>query len=430
MTPDSSWAVDVAGWLAVVALAALAGLAAALDVAVARAGRTQVRDLADEGSRRARKLEGMLVESDPLPEALIFLRVLFTQATAILAAVMLLSHVTGAWLLLALPVTVVLVYLLQRAVGILIVRRGPTEVAVAFAGVLRAISAVVGPVAVFVSLPLRRLQRSRRAKVEGVELREVLDRASVGEVIDPEEAELLHSVLEFRDTIVRSIMVPRPDMVTVDADTSVEEALEIASRTGLSRLPVREGDIDDIVGLLHMKDLIGKDVDPSEPVRYRLRPPYFVPEQKRTVDLLGEMRQAKVHLAVVVDEHGGTAGLVTLEDIIEELVGDISDEYDTDQVPVMLGPNGAFRVAGRFPLHDVADLVGVRVDVEDADTVGGAMMALLGRVPDVGDTARDEPSGVTFVAVEVSGHRVETVDLHAPAEEAAGGMYENGRSAS
>ncbi|MCE7884391.1 MAG: hypothetical protein DYH08_11125 [Actinobacteria bacterium ATB1] len=96
----------------------------------------------------------------------------------------------------------------------------------------------------------------------------------------------------------------------------------------------------------------------------------------------------------------------------------------------MLGPNGAFRVAGRFPLHDVADLVGVRVDVEDADTVGGAMMALLGRVPDVGDTARDEPSGVTFVAVEVSGHRVETVDLHAPAEEAAGGMYENGRSAS
>ncbi|MCC7076024.1 MAG: HlyC/CorC family transporter [Acidimicrobiia bacterium] len=431
MSVPSDLGVDIAGWILVLVFAACAGLMAALDAAVARAGRSRVRMLAEEGSKRAAKLESMFVESDPLPEALIFLRVLFTEATAILAALLLLRHVTGAWLLFALPLAVVLVYLLQRAVGLVVVRRGPTSVAVAAAGVLRLISRVVGPVAVAVALPLRRLQRAPRGTDEGIELRDVLDRASVGEMIEPGEVELLHSVLEFGDTIVRSIMVPRTDMVTVDAEATVGEELDIASRTGLTRLPVREGDVDEIVGLVHLKDLIGREIDHGEPVRHRLRPAHHVPEQKRTVDLLAEMRQARAHLAIVVDEHGGTAGLVTLEDVIEELVGEISDEYDTEEVPIGVGPGGTSRVAGRYPLHDLATLVGARVRVEDADTVAGAMLALLGRVPREGDEVTDPVSGVGFRAVEVNGHRVETVDVSAPTDAPAGlGGVEDGRSAS
>lgn len=415
---DSGWVMSLMGWLIAILLAVLSGVLAAFDLVVARASRVRVHELADGGFTKARRLEQLLDSRNPLTEALVFLRVLLTQATAVLVAFLLLREISGVWLWLVLPIAAVVVYLVQRAVGFGVARRGATSVAVAAAPFLWLISEVVGPIARLLGAPLRRIERAKEVSGQAhIELRDVLDRASVGDVIEPEEAELLHSVFEFGETIVRSVMVPRPDIVSLDAQATVADALEVGSQTGLSRLPVCEGDLDDIIGLFYVKDLLlgtgGRigAVDDAEPVRQRLRRAYFVPEQKRTVDLLGEMRRNKVHMAIVVDEHGGTAGLVTLEDLLEEIVGDIADEYDADEVLVQRSSDGTYRVAGRYPLHDLEEIVGVRVEVEDADTVAGAMLALAGRVPAVGDEVTDARTGVWFRAVFVSGHRVETVDV-------------------
>ena len=224
-----------------------------------------------------------------------------------------------------------------------------------------------------------------------------------------EAKEMISSVLEFSETIVREVMVPRPDMVTVQVDGTLDELAETVKEYGFSRFPVLDGGIDRVVGLALAKDLLPAlaEGESGATVAEIQRTPLYVPETKPVSDLLREMRRHGDHMAVVIDEHGGTAGLVTIEDLLEELVGEIVDEHDEEDEWLRVEEGGVLFVDGRFPVDDLGDLLGVTLPQEEWDTVGGLVLALAGRVPAVGEVLSTE--GVEFLVKEVLGHRVSEV---------------------
>jgi CBS domain containing-hemolysin-like protein len=249
------------------------------------------------------------------------------------------------------------------------------------------------------------------------EILTMADVAAQEAAIETEERELIHSIFEFGDTVVREVMLPRTDMVAVEAEATVDEAIETAISAGKSRLPAYEDSIDDIVGLVFLKDLVARSSGGggSEPVRQSLRPAHFVPESKRVAELLREMQTEKFHMAIVVDEYGGTAGLVTMEDLLEEIVGEITDEYDVDEPTVERLPNGSWRVPGRTPIDEVNDLLHADLPSEEWDTVGGLVFNTLGHVPVEGECVNAD--GLEFCAERVQGRRIVSVIIIPKAEE-------------
>ncbi len=224
-----------------------------------------------------------------------------------------------------------------------------------------------------------------------------------------EERELISSIIEFGDTIVREVMVPRTDMVTLPASASTDEAVDLVLEAGRSRLPLTGDNVDDIVGLLYARDLL-ELYDKNSPPRACAdiaRDPYFVPETKPIADLLREMQANQRHLAIVVDEFGGTAGVVTIEDLLEEIVGEIVDEYDTEEPMVVPLDEGHFLVDARLDVDDLAAALGTEFPDEEWDTVGGLILGLAGRVPAPGESF--EYADVLLTAEQVQGRRVARV---------------------
>jgi len=244
-------------------------------------------------------------------------------------------------------------------------------------------------------------------------------------VIEHEERELIESIIEFGDTVVREIMVPRPDMVVVPNDATVAAALDLAIEHGFSRLPVLGADESDITGLAYAKDLMGAERDGrGDAAAVDLaRQVAFVPENKPVARLMRDMQAGKFHLAVVADEYGEVAGLVTLEDCLEELVGEIVDEYDDDLVEIERLADGDLLVAGGLNIDDLADALGVAIAAEDVDSVGGLIFSTLGRVPVVGDEVEVGPCRLT--AVEVEGRRVRSVRVSCEVEPDADRQHES-----
>ena len=243
------------------------------------------------------------------------------------------------------------------------------------------------------------------------ELLAMADVAVEGDVIETEERALIHSIIEFGDTVVREVMVPRTDMVTIAVDCTVEAALDIALGAGRSRIPTIDQQIDDVAGIAYTKDMIQavRAGDGAEPMGDHLRPAHFVPETKRVADLMREMQSDKYHLAVVINEYGGTAGLVTLEDLIEELVGEIVDEFDVEEAPVEELAGGGLRVSARLPVDEVNELLDVKLPTGAWDTVGGLVFDLLGHVPVAGEVVTSE--GLTLEVTRVTGRRIEQVTI-------------------
>jgi len=243
------------------------------------------------------------------------------------------------------------------------------------------------------------------------ELLALADAAVEDDVIEREERQLIHSIIEFGDTVVREVMIPRPDMVAIEARATVNDAMEVVMAAGFSRIPVHEQGIDDISGLLYAKDLMRavRDERGEAPVRELARTANFVPETKRVAELLPEMQKQKTHMAIVVDEHGGTAGLVTLEDLIEELVGEIVDEYDVEEPPMEPLPGGDVRVNARMPIDELNDLLEAEFPEGDYDTVGGLVYFLLGHVPAEGETV--DYGGRRLRAERVQGRRIGRVRI-------------------
>ncbi len=241
------------------------------------------------------------------------------------------------------------------------------------------------------------------------EIRHLVDVAEEEEEIEEEERELIHSVFEFGDTVVREVMVPRPDMVCLKGGSTLEEALKVIIEAGYSRIPLYEGDTDNIIGVLYAKDLLKRLHEKNETgsVAQLGRAPTFVPETKKVAELLREMQDQHVHMAVVVDEYGGTAGLVTIEDLIEEIVGEIVDEYDKEEPLVEPIDENTIRVDAKMPIDEVNELLEVDLPHEEWDTVGGLVFGLTGRVPTPGETVRFD--GLEFTTERVTGRRIQKV---------------------
>jgi CBS domain containing-hemolysin-like protein len=219
---------------------------------------------------------------------------------------------------------------------------------------------------------------------------------------------MVRSVFELGDTIVREVMVPRTDMVFIESDKTVEQALSLALRSGFSRIPVEGENEDDVVGIAYLKDIVAwshehPGAEATEKVASVMRQASYVPDSKPVDELLRQMQAQRNHMVIVIDEYGGTAGLVTIEDILEEIVGEITDEYDTEQPPVEWLPDGSARVTARLPVTEFEELFGVRVDAEDVETVAGLLAHQLGRVPIAGSTAT--VSGLRLTAENLAGRR-------------------------
>lgn len=235
----------------------------------------------------------------------------------------------------------------------------------------------------------------------------MVERVSESEALEDEEREIVRSVFELSETMVREVMVPRPDMITIGADEPLDRAISLFNRSGYSRAPVIAEESDDVVGILYLKDAIRKthrrvDAD-SLTVSDVMREPVFVPETKMADDLLREMRADAKHMALAVDEYGGIAGLVTIEDILEEIVGDMVDEHDRAEPEIEELSPGVFRVPARLPADELGELFGIKIDDDDVETAGGLLTKALGRIPIVGSCA--QAYGVTMSADRFEGRR-------------------------
>jgi magnesium and cobalt exporter, CNNM family len=243
------------------------------------------------------------------------------------------------------------------------------------------------------------------------ELRQMAEVAVEEQQIQEEEKELIHSIFEFGDTVVREVMIPRPDMIAVEANSKLRQVLTVMLKHGYSRLPVYDESMDNLVGLVYAKDVMRKlhnGRSRKEPTAGQIsRTAIFVPESKKIAELLREMQQKKTHMAIVVDEFGDVAGLVTMEDLLEEIVGEIADEYDRGEPLVEPVDDHTMRVKGSMPIDELSELLGVELPDEEWDTVGGLMAGLLGKVPKRGEEVKLH--GVTFRAEKVQGRRIAKV---------------------
>jgi putative hemolysin len=403
---------------AVVVLIIGSAVLALAETGLTRTTRAKAKALEDAGHRGAKSLR-KLAENPEEFLAPVLLIVLLCQLVAATLVGVVAAHLFGALgVAVATVFEVVVIFVFGEAVPKQWAVRHADRAAL-FAAPF--VSALVGfpPIRVVSSglIGLARLITpghgdSTGSDVTESELLAFTDVAVEDEAIESGERQLIHSIIEFGDTIVREVMVPRPDVVAVDGAIDAETVLERAIEAGFSRIPVYEGNVDDVVGIAFTKDLVRavRHGEERRPVAELARPAQYVPETKRVAPLLREMQAGQFHLAVVIDEYGGTAGVVTLEDLIEELVGEIADEFDVEEPLVEPLGGGQFRVSSKMPVDEVNELLDATLPLsDDWDTIGGLVMALAGHVPSEGETV--EVDGHLLVAEKVQGRRVGAVRL-------------------
>jgi magnesium and cobalt exporter, CNNM family len=380
------------------ALVVAAGAFAAADAALGTLSRARVDALVRSGRFGAGQLALVVADRPRHVNLLLLLRLSCELTATVLVTVAAVRALQPTWLavliagLAMVVVTYVVVGVGPRTIG----RQHPYRVGLLVAGPVRVLGRILGPLS-------RLLIRVGNAITPGrgfpegpftseVELRELVDMAGERGVVEAGEAEMIHSVFELGDTVAREVMVPRTEIVWIEQHKSVRQAVALGLRSGFSRIPVIGDSVDDIVGVAHLKDLVARTVDGVQgggTVSEVMRPATFVPDSKLLIGLLKEMQISHNHMAVVVDEYGGTAGLLTIEDILEEIVGEITDESDTEQRPPIehLG-DGTVRVISRLPVVDLGELFAVDLEDTDVETVGGLLAQRLGRVPVPGAEAQ------------------------------------------
>ncbi|MFC8038292.1 hemolysin family protein [Paenarthrobacter sp. NPDC057355] len=366
------------------------------------------------GRSKGQALAGILANPIAHMRALRFWRVWFEMAAAVAVAVVLHSLLDNVWLA-GLAATGIM-----AVIGFVLVGVSPRQLGRAHSGpvvrftapLIRFLCWILGPIpgwlvalgqAVAPGAPA-----GDDAFVSEEEFREFVDRAAESDMIEDNEAELIHSVFDFGDTLVRSVMVPRTDIVSIGTGADLETAMGLFLRSGYSRIPVIGENTDQIRGILYLKD-VAAAMHRGEPglqphdVDSLARDVRYVPESKLVSDLLRELQQESTHVAIVIDEYGGTAGLVTLEDLIEEIVGEIVDEYDAAAEEAVDLGDGQYRVSARMSIDDLGELFDIELDDDEVDTVGGLLAKALGQVPIVGSSV--EVNGVFLKADRLEGRR-------------------------
>ncbi|WP_375400675.1 hemolysin family protein [uncultured Amnibacterium sp.] len=392
-------------------LVAFGGLLAAADSALGTLSRAQIQELA-VGSRARRPMLAIAADAGAHANAINFLRILAETTAAVLVTLAAASLIRSPWLVLLTAAVV------MTGVSFVLVGASPRSVGRVHArGVLRASAHIVRGTRLLLG-PIANLLvwlgnvvtpgRPRRATFTSEEqLLSMVDEATELDVLEHGDRDLIHSIFEWGDTVVREVMVPRTDMTTIEATATADTAMRLFFSSGLSRVPVTEKDADEILGVLHLRD-VARALNEQRKAKGSgiaglVRAPLFIPDSKKADATLRQMQQESNHLAMVVDEYGGIAGLVTLEDLIEELVGDISDEYDRDQHEIESLDDGVYRVRARLSLDELGDLFDLQIDDEDVDTVGGLLTKAAGRLPQPGSVVRT--AGLILTADRTEGRR-------------------------
>jgi len=397
------------------ALVVLAGAFSASDAALTSFSRARAEELQAEGRPGATRLVKMLDDPAPYLNTAIMLRLLCEiSAIVIVAREITMAFDGAAWpsalttIGVMLVVSFVAIGVAPRTLG----RQHNERVALWSAAPLGFVTSVLGPLPRLMILLGNALTPGKGFR-EGpfsteTELRELVDIAEASALIEAGERKMIHSVFELGDTTAREVMVPRNDVVFVERHKNLRQTLSLFLRSGFSRLPVIDDNLDHVVGFAYLKDIVRRDfeapdVEFTQRIESVMRKAYWVPESKPIDTLLTEMQARRQHIAIVVDEYGGTAGLVTIEDLLEEIVGEITDEYDEDEIETETLDDGSIRVSSRYPIDDLDELFGFDVEEEDVDSVGGLMAKHLGLVPIPGSQV--VAHGLRFTAEDTAGRR-------------------------
>jgi CBS domain containing-hemolysin-like protein len=420
---------DVILLVVVVILIVLTAMLALSETAITRTSKVKAQALVEEKHRGAGTLLNLVERIETVLPIVLFALAVCTLVAATLVGVVA-AHTFGAWgVVIATAFEVVVIFVaaelmpktwaIQHSERAALAAAPFIRLVVAFrpiGWITRALIALANAI-----LPGKGIKSGPYTSDEM--LRAVADEAAEEDVIEHSERTLIHSVIDFGDTVVRDVMVPRPDMVAVESHARIIDVIDIIIPAGFSRIPVYGQGIDDIVGIVYAKDLMRaeREGNGEQPVSTIMRAAQFTPESKKVSELMREMQAGKYHMAMVVDEFGGTAGLVTLEDLIEELVGEITDEYDVEETPVEKLADGTVVVNARMPVDEVNELLGEPElpEGEGWDTVGGLLYSLLGHVPVEGEAA--DVDGHRLIAERVQGRRIGRVRILASGSEKGGG---------
>ena len=413
-------------WLLLIAIALVlvSGLLIAAETAIARVSRTRIDELRKDGNGNEKRAELLLTV---LEDRARYVNVLFLLSTiANVTSVILIGYVAvraltsgdgwSTWIALVVVIAamVVVAYVGLGVAPRTLGRQHADRIAMIAARPTRFFATILGPITTLLIVIGNALTPGKGFR-EGpfdtaAELREMVDLAGADDLIEDAERKMIHSVFDLGDTFAREVMVPRTEMVFIERHKTLRQAMSLGLRSGFSRIPVIGENADDIVGVIYLKDMVRRtfehhEAEREETVESLMRPTSFVPDSKPADELLKDMQAARVHMAIVVDEYGGTAGLVTIEDILEEIVGEIADEYDTAAPEVTQLDDDRFRVLARMSLDDFAELTGVEIEAEDegVDTVLGLMAKRLGRVPIPGAEVTED--GWQLVAERGAGRR-------------------------
>jgi CBS domain containing-hemolysin-like protein len=393
----------------------LLAFTSAVDAALSAISRHRLNLLQEEAGPRARVVARLLSDPYRFKAA-----ILLINAAAIITATALTQQLTRGltlvWRVGALGVLLLLILILSEALPKALAIRNPATAARLLAGPMSLITHLLWPLISVINVitgPFVRVVSGQDGQhlplVTEEELRLLVNVGEEEGLIEPDERDMIEGIFTFGDTVVREVMIPRVDIKALDEQDTLDEAIDLVIAHGHSRIPVYHETIDQISGILYAKDLLRglhsnqrEGVSGDGPLLANLlRPPHFVPETMKVDALLKDLQTLKVHMAVVVDEYGGTAGLVTIEDLLEEIVGDIQDEYDVEEPTIRFVGEGDLTVDARVLLHDLNDLTGLHIESEESDRLGGLVYERLGRVPKVGDKVRlDGGAMITVVSVE------------------------------
>ncbi len=410
---------EMAGVVAVVIFILAAAILAAAETSLTNMTKARATALREEERRGAEVLESLLGNRERVlsPVLLVVLSCQLGAATIVAALVQ--DWFGPRWVIVALAVEIVVFFVLAEAVPKAWALQNSSKAALAMAPVVDGllkfppIRWLTGALLAIASLFLPEVSGRVSVVASDDELLAFAKAAVESEVIEQSERKMIESVIDLGDTLVREVMTPRPDIISLSAMATIDEAIDVAIEHGFSRLPITNEGVDDIVGVVHVKHLVGvqRSFGGAELVSGHMSAPTYIPESKPGDDLLRDMQASQVHLAIVIDEYGGTAGLVTLEDLIEELIGEIVDEFDNES-PVLETIFGGVRVHGRMPVDELNDIIEGELPTGDWDTVGGLIFNTLGHVPVEGEVL--EVAGLRMTVDGIHERRITSVQIRQP----------------
>jgi CBS domain containing-hemolysin-like protein len=411
---------DVVALVVAVCLVPIGGLLACVDSALVRVSKARVEEFVREERKGSRALLEVVSDRARFTNLLLLLRVICELTATVLVTLVARAQFGRDWLVPVLTVAVMVV-ISYAVIGVgprTLGRQHPYRVALGTAGLVRLLGRVLNPLAGLLTWFGNAITPGRGYRdgpfSSEVELRELVDMAEQRGVVEHDERQMIQSVFELGNTIAREVMVPRTDVVWIERDKTVRQAMALALRSGFSRLPVIGENVDDIIGVVQFKDLArrGQDADRARAtlVEEVMRPIAYVPESKPVDELLREMQAKRTHIAVVIDEYGGTAGIITIEDILEEIVGEITDEYDVERPPIERIDDDTARVTARLAVEDLGELFDVDLPRrDDVETVGGLLAEALGVVPIPGSAATVHGLELTAESAGGRRNRIDTV---------------------